>query len=131
MPLHEESRDLTAFITDDGLLRFKRIPYGLASAPSFFQKMMGVVLERQAGVQCYLDDILVFGSSKQEHDTRLKLVIQKLDDAGLGLNYRKCVIGRDSVDYLGAHVSGRGIEPRENRVAAIAGMHSASVDELR
>lgn len=40
VPLHDDSRDLTAFITHKGLFRFKRVPYGLASAPSAFQKMM-------------------------------------------------------------------------------------------
>lgn len=71
VPLHEDSRDLTCFIVDDGLFRYKRICYGLASAPSFFQKMMSIILQGVKGCSCYLDDILVYGSSMQEHDENL------------------------------------------------------------
>uniref|UniRef100_A0A5S6QQR1 Reverse transcriptase domain-containing protein n=1 Tax=Trichuris muris TaxID=70415 RepID=A0A5S6QQR1_TRIMR len=58
--LHENSRDLTAFITDEGLFRFCRVPYGLCSAPSAFQKVMSDLLRGLPGVVCYLDDIVVF-----------------------------------------------------------------------
>lgn len=52
VPLHEESRDLTAFITHEGLFRFCRVPDGLASAPSAFQRMMSQILAGQEGIQC-------------------------------------------------------------------------------
>lgn len=61
VPLHEDSRDLTAFITHEGLFRYKRVCYGLASAPAAFQKLMCTILRGVTGVQCYLDDIIVFG----------------------------------------------------------------------
>ena len=64
--LHPSSRDLTAFITHD------RVPYGLASAPSAFQRMMSQILAHQPGVQCYLDDIIVYGETPALHETRLK-----------------------------------------------------------
>ncbi len=53
VPLHPESRDLTGFITHDGLFRFTKIPFGLASAPSAFQRMMSQILVGLDGVQCY------------------------------------------------------------------------------
>lgn len=56
LPLHEESQNLTAFITHDGLFRFTKVPFGLASVPSAFQKMMRTVLEGLPGVQNNLDD---------------------------------------------------------------------------
>ncbi|CAL9702160.1 unnamed protein product [Knipowitschia caucasica] len=71
LPLHPESRKLTAFITHDGLFQFTRVPFGLASAPSAFQKMMETILEGLPGVQYYLDDIVVYGASKEEHELRL------------------------------------------------------------
>ena len=131
VPLHEDSRDLTAFITDDGLFRYKRIPYGLASAPSFFQKMMTIVLKGQDGVKCYLDDILVYGCDKEEHDIRLKQVIRKLNDVMLRLNYQKCVIGKEKVNYLGAVLSADGIEPQQDKISAIAEMCPTTCGELR
>ena len=63
LPLHPESRDLTGFITHDGLLRFTKVPFGLASAPSAFQRMMSQILVGLDGVQCYLDDIIVYADS--------------------------------------------------------------------
>ncbi len=61
LPLHDDSRDITAFITHDGLFRYCRVPYGLASAPSAFQKMMATILEGVPGVKNYLDDLIVYG----------------------------------------------------------------------
>ena len=60
VPLHEESRDLTAFITHEGLFRYCRVPYGLSSAPSAFQKMMSTILKGLPGVQNYLDDVIIY-----------------------------------------------------------------------
>ncbi len=90
IPLHEDSRDLTAFITHEGLFRYKRVFYRLASAPSAFQKMMSVVLQDLPGVQVYLDDNIVYSSCHADHETRLKAVLYRLQEAGLHLNTEKC-----------------------------------------
>lgn len=94
IPLHVESRDLTAFITHDGLFRFTKVPYGLASAPSAFQRMMSQILAGLKGVQCYLDDIIIYGETPALHEQRLKAVIQRLHDSGLRLNMSKCQFKR-------------------------------------
>ena len=67
MPLHEDSRSSTTFITHDGLFRFKRVPFGLASAPSCFQRMMPTILKGLQGVQCYLDGIIVSGATASSY----------------------------------------------------------------
>ncbi len=92
--LHTDSRDLTAFVTHDGLYRYKRVPYGLSSAPSAFQKMMCTILQGLKGVQCYLDDVIIFGSTQQEHNENLKAVLQKIHQSGLKLNAEKCHLNR-------------------------------------
>lgn len=73
--LTETSRELTTFISHEGLFRFKRVCFGLASAPATFQKLMSNVLKGCANVVCYLDDILVWGRTKAEHDRNLKEVL--------------------------------------------------------
>ncbi|XP_060726840.1 uncharacterized protein K02A2.6-like [Tachysurus vachellii] len=83
VPLHPESRDLTAFITHDGLFRFCRVPYGLASAPSVFQKMMECILKGIPNVQNYLDDVICFRRTESEHDAVLNTVLKRLHVAGL------------------------------------------------
>ncbi|KAJ8373726.1 hypothetical protein SKAU_G00043060 [Synaphobranchus kaupii] len=91
VPLSEESRDLTAFITHDGLFRFCRVPYGLASAPSAFQKMMSIVLADLPGVESYID----------------------------GLNDDKCRFSETSLPFLGHTVSADGLLPDAVRIQAV------------
>lgn len=70
--LAEESRDLTTFITSRGLFRFKRLPFGLVTAPELFQKAMDEIL---AGCDdCFIDDITIEGKNAEEHDNRLEKV---------------------------------------------------------
>lgn len=101
IPLYEDSRGLTAFITHEGLFRYKRVCYGLASAPSAFQRMMSVVQQNLPGVQAYLDDIIVYLSCRADHETHLKAVLYRLQEAGLCLNTEKCKFYQDKLTYLG------------------------------
>lgn len=119
LELEESSRDLTAFITHEGLFRFKRVCFGLASAPSAFQKLMSTILAGLPGVHCYLDDIVVAGKSKAEHDKHLQNALARLQEAGLRLNGDKCEFELDSINYLGHTISGKGLEPENSHVAAI------------
>ncbi len=103
VPLHEDSRDLTAFITHEGLFRYKRVCYGLASAPAAFQKLMSTILKDVPGVQCYLDDVIVFGDSTASHDAHLKTVLHKLREAGLCLNEQKCKFCQEKTHIPGPY----------------------------
>lgn len=76
--------------THNGLYRFNMVPYGLSSAPAAFQKMMCTILQGLKGLQCYLDDVIIFGSTQQEHDENLKVVMLKIHQSGLKLNVDKC-----------------------------------------
>ena len=117
--LHEESRDMTTFITHDGLFRFKRVCFGLSSAPSAFQKLMSSVLRGLSGVQCYLDDVIVYGSTQAEHDLHLREVLERLQSVGLSLNPQKCQFNLPQIRYLGHIVSAKGMEPDPSHVEAI------------
>uniref|UniRef100_A0A8C6V5S1 Gypsy retrotransposon integrase-like protein 1 n=1 Tax=Neogobius melanostomus TaxID=47308 RepID=A0A8C6V5S1_9GOBI len=119
LPLHEDSRDLTAFITHDGLFRFRRVPYGLASAPSAFQKMMAEILKDIPGVQNYLDDLIVYGKTLQEHDQNLHTVLHKLKEAGLVLNDNKCNFRKPSLRFLGHVITADGILPDQEHIDAV------------
>lgn len=120
LPLHKDSINLTAFITHDGLFRYKRVPFGLASAPSAFQKMMQTVLKDLMGVQNYLDDIVVWGSSKAEHNERLRTVLQRLVNVGLRLNFEKSTFNQPSIRYLGHIISKDGLCPNPDHIKAIS-----------
>uniref|UniRef100_A0A096MDF0 Gypsy retrotransposon integrase-like protein 1 n=1 Tax=Poecilia formosa TaxID=48698 RepID=A0A096MDF0_POEFO len=99
MPLHPESRDITAFITNDGLFRFCRVPFGLASVPSAFQKM-SIILAGLPGVQAYLDDIICYSSTQK-----------------LKLNMHKCKFNQPSLN--GHTISKDGLQPDQDKVTAV------------
>ncbi|XP_055543424.1 uncharacterized protein K02A2.6-like [Wyeomyia smithii] len=69
--LDDESKDVTTFITGRGLFRFKRMPFGLVTAPELFQRAMDEILAGCEGVASYLDDVIIEGKDMDEHDTRL------------------------------------------------------------
>ncbi|XP_055005269.1 uncharacterized protein K02A2.6-like [Boleophthalmus pectinirostris] len=120
LPLHPESRKLTAFITHDGLFQFTRVPFGLASAPSAFQKMMETILKDLPGVQNYLDDIVVYGASKEEHDRHLQAVLKRLSEAGLQINFGKSAFAQTDITFLGHVISKDGLRPSLDHLTAIA-----------
>ncbi|CAM4492671.1 unnamed protein product [Caretta caretta] len=118
--LNEDSRDLTAFITHEGLFHFKCVPDGLASAPSAFQKMTSLILKNQCGVQCYLDDIIVFGNTSEEHDNNLQSVLNCISTAGLQLNRSKCKFRQTELSFLGHTISQAGLKPDPDHILAIS-----------
>lgn len=73
--LAPESRDVTTFITNTGLYRFKRLPFGLVTAPEVFQKVMDQILTGCPGTMWYLDDVIIEGDDLEQHDARLKEVV--------------------------------------------------------
>ncbi|XP_003740380.1 uncharacterized protein K02A2.6-like [Galendromus occidentalis] len=116
--LAENSRDLTAFITPWGLFRFKRVPFGLASAPAAFQRLMEQILWGIEGVIIYLDDVLIFGENEREHDDRLQAVLLAIRKAGMVLN-AKCVIRVTEIEFVGYSIGAGGIRPTAGNMRAI------------
>ncbi len=82
VPLAPASMDLTAFVTHVGVFRFKRMAFGLSSAPSCFQKIMSLILAGIQGVSIYLDDVVVHAPSAALHDDRLEQVFQRFEQHG-------------------------------------------------
>ena len=119
LELAEQSRDYTAFITHDGLFRFRRVCFGLASAPAAFQKLMSSVLSGLPGVQAYLDDVVVYGRDQAEHDRHLSAVLKRIQDVGLTLNTAKCQFNLSSLRFLGHTVSAQRLKPDPAHVEAI------------
>ena len=78
IPLTEDSRSITAFITPDGLFRYTRVPFGLASAAALFQRLMHWIFKDVDGVCYFQDDILVYAPTREKHDEILRVVLQKL-----------------------------------------------------
>ena len=112
IPLHEDSKHLTAFITHDGVFQYKRMPYGLSSAPSAFQKILSSILSGVKGA-------FVHGKDSEQHDERLNEVLSLLNEHHLSLNTGKCVFSATEVDFFGYSVSAVGVRPLVSNVKAI------------
>ncbi|UYV85035.1 K02A2.6-like [Cordylochernes scorpioides] len=120
--LSEESQTLTTFITPFGRYKFKRLPFGISSAPEHFQKRMSAILRGVNGVICHMDDILIFAKRKEEHDETLREVLRRLKNSGITLNKEKCQFGVSNVTFLGHYIDEHGIKADEKKVKAIAEM---------
>lgn len=109
----EQDREKTAFTTGQGLYQWRSMPMGLSNSPATFQRMMELVLRGLPWHICmvYLDDILIYSGTFEEHLTHLKEVFSRIQSAGLKLNPGKCHLARDHVVFLGHVVSEKGLQP--------------------
>ena len=108
------------------------ITFGVSSAPELFQQRINQVLEGLSGVLCLMDDVLVFGETQDEHDRRLKQVMEKLESTGVTLNVDKCEFSRDTLKFLGHIVDKNGIRPDLEKTRAIIDMEPPqTVTDLR
>lgn len=120
--LDPEDRHKTAFLTQDGLFEFLVMPFGLTSAPATFQRLMDTVL---AGllwkqVMVYLDDIIVYSETWDEHIAALDEVLRRLRAAGLKASPIKCEFGTTCMQYLGHMVTRDRVMPDQTIFAAIS-----------
>ena len=118
----EQDKEKTAFRTSSGqLFEFNQVPFGLCNAPATFSRLMDRVLAGLHWETClfYLDDIIVFSSTWEEHLARLREVFERLRHAKLKLGATKCTFAAKEVSYLGHRVTEEGLLPDPSLLAAI------------
>lgn len=93
--------------------------FGLCNAPELFQKTMEMVLSGCKGVVVFMDDIIVFGESLEEHDQNLRKVLEVLENYGICLKPPKCRFRQAEVQFLGHKFSRLGATPTEDKIAAV------------
>ena len=109
--LHPASRELTAFTVDSNHYQYRSVCFGMKDSPSAFQSIVTQVLAGMEGVSAYIDDILLTGSSFEEHLDRLEEVLIRLREAELSIKLSKCQLFRNKIEFLGHEVSLAGIRP--------------------
>eukprot|EP00731_Ephydatia_muelleri_P015883 Em0009g307a len=119
LELEEESKRLVTINTHKGLYRFNRLPFGVASAPAIFQKVMESVLLGIPRVVCYLDDILITGSTVAEHLRNVERVLKQLRTFGIQAKKDKCAFQKESLEFLGHVVDKKGLHTSPRKVEAI------------
>ena len=124
IPMEQSSKEKTAFITDQGLFQFNVMSFGLTNAPATFQRYMDAVL---AGLKwntllVYIDDILVFSPTFEDHVRDVNNVLDRLLEANITLKPSKCNVFQKELLYLGHLVSADGIRPDPKKIQAILEM---------
>lgn len=117
-------RHKTAFSTSCGNFQFRRCPFGAKNSGAVFQANMDRIFRDGLLTRCvvYVDDILVFGKDRKEHDDNLEWVLNKCDEFNVKLKLDKCVFAQKEVKYLGYLVSGAEIKPIPSKVDKIRGI---------
>ena len=130
--LDRPSSLLTTFNTPYGRYRYLRLPMGICSAPEVFHKTVHQFLEDCEGTSIYMDDVIIWGSTVEEHDQNLTKTLQKLSEVGLVLNFDKCVYRQPELSYLGEVITINGVKPDPQKVQAIEDMQTpTNVTELQ
>ena len=130
----EDSVDKTAFRVPWGLYEFERMPQGLTNSPSTFQRIMEYILGDMnlSEIVLYLDDVLVFSKTLDEHLNRLDRVLSRLRSHGLKVKGKKCSFLRRQVTYLGHVVSEAGVAVDQDKIQRICTWPTpSSVSEVR
>ena len=132
LELDPESRKYLVINTPRGLYEYTRLPYGVASAPAQFQKVMDTLLQDIQGVICYIDDIMITGATDAEHLANLEEVLRRLQKHGVRVNQAKCKFMADSVEYLGHKIDSEGLHATDGKLQAILQAPAPrNVQELR
>ncbi len=121
IPIAQEDIPKTAFATHRGLFQYRKMSFGLCNGPATCQRLMGLVLNGMIGkhTMVYMDDIVCFSRTFEDHLEHLRGVFLRLQAAGLKLKPSKCTIASGSVTFLGHVVSKQGIQVDPVKVESI------------
>uniref|UniRef100_A0A8C1M5Z3 ribonuclease H n=1 Tax=Cyprinus carpio TaxID=7962 RepID=A0A8C1M5Z3_CYPCA len=119
--MSEKDKEKTAFICPLGFYQFEGMPQGVTGAPATFQRLMEATVGDMNLLQClvYLDDLIVFGKTLEEHEERLLKVLDRLEESGLKISLGKCQFCQAQVKYVGHIVSAEGISTDPEKVRVV------------
>ena len=119
IPLQAHNRHYTATMTPLGLMAYNRLPMRLNDAAAVFQKCVSKTLRNCKNTISFVDDILVYGRTRKEHDDALEEVFSALDSKEFRLNIEKCQFGRNKITFLGFCIDASGIRPNPDKIEPI------------
>lgn len=132
LELNEEAKRLAVINTPFGLFQYQRLAFGIASAPAIFQCFLEQVISGIPGCVNYLDDILVTGSTTEEHLNNLSILFAQLKENGLRCNLSKCAFFKRDIEYLGNTLTEDGVQPSDSKVEALKRLpHPTNHSELQ
>jgi hypothetical protein len=120
--LDEDSSDLCTFITPFGRYRFRRLPFGISSAPEEFSRIITQIFENVEGVIPYVDDLCIYGDSIEQLNNRLNKVLEIATKNGLKFNENKCKFFVTEILFVGHLFTEKGVFPDPSKVQAVMNM---------
>ena len=119
VPLTERAKEISAFVTPDGLFQYKVMPFGMKNSPATFQRLISHVTSGLQGCEAYIDDVIIYSETWEEHLDIMRRFFHRLSEAQLTVNLAKCEFGKATVTFLG-HVVGQGsVKPIDAKVEVI------------
>ena len=119
IPMRDEDKDLTSFVTPDGLFRFKVMPFGLSNAAATFNRMMRMLLKDLKDTDSFIDDILVHTDNWESHVVALRCLLERLRSGKLNAKPSKCFVGCKSLEFLGHSVGDGVLRPNDDKLEGI------------
>ena len=120
--LDRERAKLCTFNTPFGRYMFTRLPFGISSAQDVFQSVMSEIFKDIDGVEVIVNDLLIWGESEEQHDSRLEKVLQRAEQRNLKLNKDKSQIKCKEISYVGHIIGKDGLKPDPKKIEAIVNM---------
>ena len=119
VPLTQRAREISTFVTPNGLYQYKVMPFGMKNAPATFQRMVNKLVRDIDGCEGYIDDVVIFSDNWSDHIRQIKRFFQIMREAKLTINLMKSEFGKATVKYLG-HIVGQGqVRPLDAKIQTI------------
>ena len=119
LTLDEQSRTLTVFHAGERLMRYKRLPMGACPATGELAEALRPIFASQKDAHPIHDDVIIGGRTKDEHDTNLEIACKKIQESGMTLNIKKCIIGKTEIPWWGLIITNEGIKPDPDKVKSL------------
>ena len=120
--LDKDSIKKTAFVAPFGKYEYLNVPFGLAQAPAYFQNFMNKILNGLNFTLAYLDDVIIFSETAEQHLKHIQIVLTGLKQANLKLKKSQCAFLKKELHYLGHLLTTDGIKPQTEKIKAISEM---------
>jgi hypothetical protein len=120
VPLTDRTKEISAFGTADGLYQYKVTPFGMKNSPATFQRLMNLLISDIDGIDAYIDDVIIYSDSWEQHLMTIRKFYERLTEANLTVNLDKSEFCHGTVTFLG-HVVGQGqVKPALAKIQAIS-----------
>lgn len=119
IPLTERAKRISAFVTSEGMYEYRVMAFGMRNAAATFQRLANRIVEGLQGCGVYIDDIVLYSDTWEQHVDRLRQLFERLRMANLTINLAKSKFGQKHIEYLGFHLGDGQVRPAEAKIKVL------------